>query len=114
MADVHVVYHKDEDTLFIRSGNPRPAISFDLDGEIWVRIDPDTSNIVGLEIDDFESIFLKKHPELLNVWRQVKSYCLPKKTRKRNGSDWESFIRILLDFLSSLLRDSPQQALLPV
>ena len=61
------VYHKDEDTFFLRPDKPRPATSFDWDGEIWIRIDPQNGEIVGLEIDDFESIFLKKYPELANA-----------------------------------------------
>ena len=54
-----ITYHEDEDTLFIRPNVPRPATSFDWNGEIWIRVDPTNGEVLGLEIDDFEAVFLK-------------------------------------------------------
>ena len=100
------VYHGDEDTFFLRPANPRPATSFDWDGDIWLRVDPASGEIVGIEIDDFESIFLKKHPEIAKAWEEVKPHCL----RKKSEETMESFILIIWDFLQKLFRENPQQA----
>jgi hypothetical protein len=109
MTNIECAYYRKEDTLYIRSGAPRPAVSLDLDGEIWLRFDPDTGDIVGLEIDDFESIFLKKHPEISKAWQQAKPHCLAKPP-KRVGPDKDSFLLIILSFLSSFLDAHPPQA----
>jgi uncharacterized protein YuzE len=58
-------YDKAEDILFLHSKDDRPAISVDCDGEFWVRIDPHNGEILGIEIEDFKRVFLKKHPELV-------------------------------------------------
>ena len=112
MPNVECVYYGKDDTLFIRSGAPRPAVSFDLNGEVWLRVDPDDGDIIGLEIDDFESIFLKKHPEISIAWRQAKPYCRPNKPSKDVELTWESFLRIILNLLSSILKSNPPQATL--
>jgi uncharacterized protein YuzE len=59
-----VFYNKKSDILSMHSKENRPAVSVDLAGEIWVRIDPQTGEITGIEIEDFKNIFLKKHPEI--------------------------------------------------
>ncbi len=103
------VYHSDEDTLFIRSEISRPAVSYDWGGELWLRFDLVTKEIVGVEVENFESVFLKKHPEVAKVWKDTKPFCTHKKTRTIDGDIYESFIRILLSFLKDLFQNSPQQ-----
>jgi len=103
------VYHSDEDAFFIRPDEPRPAVSYDWEGEVWVRFDPITQDIVGIEIENFESVFLKKHPELAVAWKEVRPYCMQKKTRSANEDACELFIRILLELFSELFRTRPQQ-----
>ena len=71
----HLVYHDAEDVLFLQPDTPRPATSFDVEGEVWIRFDPETGEIVGLEIEDFEAIFLRKHPEVAQAWAEVKPLC---------------------------------------
>jgi hypothetical protein len=61
------VYNSDEDTFFIRPEVPQPAVSYDLGGELWVRFDPTTKEVIGFEIENFESVFLK------NTLRSLKS-----------------------------------------
>ncbi len=67
------VYYGNEDILFLRPDKPRPATSIDCNGEIWIRVDPENGEVVGLEIDDFEATFLKRHPELAEAWAEEKS-----------------------------------------
>lgn len=104
------VYHGDEDILFLRPDKPRPATSIDCNGEIWIRVDPESGEVVGLEIDDFEAIFLKRHPELAEAWAEVK----PRRHRKKVIEYTESFLLIIFNFLQAFLRDNPQQTSLDV
>lgn len=108
------VYDKHEDTLFCRPDKPRPATSVDWNGEIWIRVDPENGEIVGLEIDEFEAVFLKKHPELIMVWEEIKPLCRKKKAKKSEEPIWESFLRIILNFLIQLFRENPKQASLGI
>lgn len=103
------VYNSDEDTFFIRPEISRPAVSYDLNGELWIRFVPETKEIIGLEIENFESVFLKKHPEIAKVWKTAKPHCSHKKTRIADDEICTSFLRILLSFFNELFQDNPQQ-----
>lgn len=109
-----IVYNNVEDILFARPGVPRPATSFDWDGEIWVRIDPVTGEIVGLEIDDFESVFLKKHPDLAKAWQEAKSLSSRKRTNKYEDDSWASFRRIIYAFFNEFFSNNPTQPALGI
>ena len=102
------MYHKENDTFFIRPEQPLPAVSFDWNGELWIRVDS-TGKIVGLEVENFESVFLKKHPEVAQVWTEAKRFCLHRKVRTNEEDICESFIRIMLQFLSNMFQNNPQQ-----
>ena len=110
MKAFHLVYHDEEDVLFLRPDTPRPAASFDLEGEVWIRFDPETSEIVGVEIEDFETIFLKKHPELAQAWAEAKPVCRRKTKAKGTDMTWDSFLLIILNFFLTFLKNNPQQA----
>ena len=69
-----VVYNEKLDILSMHFKENRPAVSVDLAGEIWVRIDVQTGEILGIEIEDFKNIFLKKHPEIA---KSKNSYAKP-------------------------------------
>ena len=109
-----LVYHDDEDVLFIRSDPPRPATSFDVEGEIWIRFDPEMGEVVGFEIEDFEAIFLKKYPELAEAWAEAKPLCHRKNKKKGTDMTWESFLLIIVNFFLAFLRENPQQAELDI
>jgi hypothetical protein len=108
------VYHGEEDTFLLRPKEPSPAVSFDWNGEVWLRLNPNNGEIVGFEIDDFESVFLKKHPELASAWKEVKPLCHRKKKTVPQETCWEAFLKIILEFLQSLLKENPQQARLSI
>jgi hypothetical protein len=57
-------YNEKRDIFILYSEEERDAISMDCNGEFWVRVDPENGDILGLEIEDFERVFLKKHPEI--------------------------------------------------
>lgn len=104
------LYDSDEDMFFLIPENPVPAISYDWEGEIWIRFDPTTREVLGLEIENFEAVFLIKYPEVAKVWKAVKPFCTRKKTRvKEDENICESFIRVLLSFFDDLTKNTPQQ-----
>jgi len=103
------VYHEDEDTFFLRAEKPRPATSVDWDGELWIRIDPKNGEVVGLEIEDFETVFLKKYPELASAWKEAKPLCQRKRSHRYEETTWDAFLRIILEFLQTFLKENPQQ-----
>ncbi len=74
-----MVYHEDEDILFLRPVKPLPGTSVDWNGEIWIRVSMESGEIIGLEIDEFESVFIKRHPELEKAWREIKPLCISHK-----------------------------------
>lgn len=108
------VYHKEEDTLYLQPIEPKQAVSFDWNGDIWFRLNPDNGEIVGVEIEDFESVFLPKYPNLKSAWEDIKPLCQHKKKSITEGRSAKAFLTIILEFLRSLLRDKPQQAELAV
>lgn len=108
------IYHDDEDTLFLRSEEPSPAVSFDCNGDVWFRVDPSSGEIVGFEIDDFETIFLKKYPELASAWKEIKPICLRKKRSIPEETCWEAFLKILMEFIRELVNKNPQQVQLAI
>jgi uncharacterized protein YuzE len=100
-------YDAKRDVFFLRPSTPRPATSFDCDGELWLRVDVNTGEIVGIEIEDFEAVFLKRHPEVAQAWAECKRLVRSQPDRIR-----ESFLVILAGFLRSFLSDcSTQQSM---
>ena len=59
-------YNQATDILLIQTTEDRPAVSIDCDGEFWIRVDPGTGEILGVEIEDFKKVFLPKHAQLFN------------------------------------------------
>ncbi len=60
-------YNSKRDILLIYSEEDRPAVSIDCNGEYWIRVDPQNGEIVGIEIEDFKKVFLKKHPGITKM-----------------------------------------------
>jgi len=113
IKDFGIVYHKDIDTLFFRGAERRPAASIDWNGEIWIRIDPISGEVVGMEIEDFEAVFLKKHPEIAVAWyesrpagRRFMGIRRPKDSEKVVS---EPFGRIVVNFLMVFFHSTPFQ-----
>ena len=105
-----IAYDDEDDVFYARPSSPRPATSLDWEGEIWVRIAPETGEIVGLEIDDFESVFLKKYPKLAKAWQEAKPLCCRKKTNKYKDDSWEAFLRIIYAFFREFFSNNPSQS----
>jgi uncharacterized protein YuzE len=58
-------YDKEIDSLIIQPKKPVPAISIDWDGDFWVRVNPLSGEIVGIEIENYKQFFAKKYHPLL-------------------------------------------------
>ena len=73
------------DSLLVLFAENRPATSQDVMGKLWIRYDSSTGDIIGIEIDDFEQLFLAEfHPELAHDWRVLK----PDGKRGTHRSEW--------------------------
>ncbi|MFC1939128.1 DUF2283 domain-containing protein [Chloroflexota bacterium] len=64
LQDCESHYDKATDTLLIQSKEARPAVSVDCDGDFWIRVDPHSGEILGVEIEDFKKVFLKRYAKL--------------------------------------------------
>jgi hypothetical protein len=100
-------YDKSRDVLFVRHGEKRPAVSLDVGGHFWVRFEPETGDVIGIEIEDFEQVFLAKYPEARMAWQEIKPK-ITKRFRRQNNSISE-YLRFLLLFVQKLMNDHPHQ-----
>lgn len=64
-------YNKKADALFLQVEPPLPATSVDWDGELWIRINPETGEITGIEIENFKRFFVKKYPFIKSISMEV-------------------------------------------
>ncbi len=61
-------YDKKKDVLDISLGNPKTAVSEEIEGDIVVRKEPGTGRIIGFTILNFEKRFLyPRKPEPVNI-----------------------------------------------
>ena len=62
------------DSLMALFVDNRDALNVDVGdrGEMMIRYDTDTGEVIGLEVELFETHFLKKHPELVEGWGALK------------------------------------------
>jgi hypothetical protein len=103
-------YLTDVDTFILRpSGKSIPAVSIDIEGEWYLRINPDTGEIVGVEIEDFEKYFIKKYPEFGVIWKQAKKSVGKSNCNDKNTS---TFVSIVYDLLADVLKDDDTPQLL--
>ena len=55
--EVEVSYDRDSDVLYLSLGEPRPALTRGEKNGLLVRIDPQTHQVVGLTVLDYEKKF---------------------------------------------------------
>ena len=94
------LYLPDVDTLIFQPGTPVPAVSVDVNGDLFLRVDPNTKEIVGIEIENFQEYFIVKYPLFAPIWKQMK------KSIKRNRPENESlttFLTIVQTLLGELV-----------
>ena len=71
-ASFELSYDVQMDVLYVRSEPPPPALSLPVGQCIWLRYDPETLEIVGMEVEAFEKTFLVQNPDLNDGWEQLK------------------------------------------
>ena len=99
-------YDKGRDVLFIHDTPKRPAVSLDVAGYVWIRFDPETGEVVGAEIEDFEKVFLVKFPEMAVGWERVKPTILKRFKKQDRPSD---YLSLLMYYIKSILEQRPPQ-----
>ena len=96
-------YDKALDTLYLHPGKPKPGLGVGNRG-IWIQVHPTTGEIVGLQIEDFQKVFLAQHPDFANAWKQMKSKATPQAQK-------ETWLEVLVKFIRGLMDGNghPQQ-----
>ena len=79
-----VRYDRQRDRFVVVLAAPRPADSIERDEGVVLRVDPETSELVGIEIYDFRRTFVKAHPEARAAWAAW----------KQSRSAWRRLARI--------------------
>jgi hypothetical protein len=72
VGDWTIHYLSDIDILNIRFGRSGPAYNVDLLGGLMLRVDFDTGEVIGAEIENFESDFLEPYSDLAPIWARIK------------------------------------------
>ncbi len=55
--NLRMAYDKECDILDLSLGEPREAISKEIEDDLFIRVDPETNEIVGISILNFEKWF---------------------------------------------------------
>lgn len=102
------VYNARVDTLCLSLTPKRPGVSLDVGGHYWIRFDPETHEVIGVEVEDFERVFLARYPELALSWREVKPAIVKRRKAKDDGPVGD-YLRLLYKWLNDALQNHPQQ-----
>lgn len=104
-----IIYRKNIDTFYLHLKTDCPATSYDLEGILWLRVDIQTGDIIGIQIDDFESVFLNKYPEVAKAWDEAKMFN-NKKLSPGEHNPKSSFLLTIINLLKSLLTNYTPQS----
>ena len=70
LAKMTPTYLEDVDTLYIHLyGEARPAVSVEVAPNIFIRVDPVTSEVVGIQLECALSRLAAERPELITIAR---------------------------------------------
>lgn len=79
-------YEPSSDELNIHVGEPRAALSKEIDDEVYLRLDPDTREVVGLTVLNFRARFGRGKAAPLSLALPVLAHLkLPKKAAEALG-----------------------------
>lgn len=60
-----IMYDEVSDTLLVFFyGSPEPSVSVDVSNTMYAMLDPDTEELIGLQIEAFKKAYLPEHPWL--------------------------------------------------
>jgi len=60
VGNIEVSYNAKRDILLLQLKNPSSAIAVDYDGMFWIRVNPESGQVVGIEIEGYRKVFLKR------------------------------------------------------
>jgi len=60
-------YDRDVDVLYCSFGDPRPAISVEVDDGVVLRLEPDTEEVIAFTIVDFFKRYAERPEETVSV-----------------------------------------------
>ena len=72
LAEFSCFYDIEDDVFFAHENPNPPAVSLPVGRHAWLRYDPDTRKVVGMEVEDYERLFLARHPEFRRGWEAIK------------------------------------------
>ena len=101
----------DEETdsvVFYFTGQPVSAISVYLKDDLYVMVEPESKNVVGIHIEALEQKFLAKHPLLQRSWPYVKQTLSKGPNRKSN-----SLLQLFSFGLAFLIDENEKTSLQP-
>lgn len=79
-------YDPESDTFAVYIGQPRPSVSYDMDGIRSVLYVPGTGEIVGVEVEGWEKRVIAQQPETWVAWKQMRKILLASKRQHRRSS----------------------------
>lgn len=105
-----VNYEPSLDTLYVRpKSGALPGISAYIADGIYVRYDPETAGVVGLQIEAFEKKFIHTYPEVREPWTAIRQqYQKPSKV----SEVIDALLAILREFFENLTGSSDDRQLL--
>ncbi len=68
--DVCVSYEPGEDLFTLMLGDPQEALTESIDNVFYIRVDPESLAIVGIEVP-YLSERLQDHPDIAKLWRSA-------------------------------------------
>ena len=76
---LHLDYDRQLDTLFLfLGGGPAPqSVACYLRDGVYALFDPETMQVVGFQVEEWQALFLKKEPALMATWKKSKWYVQP-------------------------------------
>lgn len=102
-------YDKRRDTLFVYKEPKAQDASFSIGMGAWLRL-ADDGEVVGLEIEDFEMVFLRHHPELEMGWKELKPTIIKRVKREADSPAMlAAFIMALTEQLKRSFMAHPPQ-----
>ena len=102
-------YYADADTLHLLEQPVQPHFALDAGEHALLRVHPDTFEVLGAFIEDFEARFLPQHPEFREAWEQTIKPHLASE-RKASPDELARFNLALMRRIRDALRDSERAA----
>ena len=109
LASLAHAYYADADTLYLREAPVQPADNWYVDRYAVLRLHPETNEVLGAHVENWEMFFLPLHPEFREAWERVVKPHLAGK-RQANADELAQFNLALMRHILATLRESEKPA----